>query len=55
MSGARLKEAERLGFTEAIIAETSRADAPKGLALTLGGQGHLSDLVARIASRANAG
>ena len=50
-SGARLKEAERVGFGAAVVAEASRAEAPKGLGMILRGQGHLSDLVARIAAQ----
>ncbi len=48
-SAARLKEAERLGFAEALMPEAGRADAgTSGLALA--GQPHLGDLVARIAA-----
>ena len=43
----RLKEAQKLGFTKAIVPESARNDAPDGFSLTA--IGNLANLVADIA------
>jgi DNA repair protein RadA/Sms len=48
-AGARVKEAERLGFAEAVLPEASAADV-KGAGLRLHAVPHLGQLVARIAA-----
>lgn len=48
-AGARVKEAERLGFAEAVLPEASAGDA-KGAGLRLNALSHLGELVARIAA-----
>jgi DNA repair protein RadA/Sms len=46
-TATRLKEAQKLGFTRAIVPEAARAEAPDGVALST--VGSLSSLVADIA------
>lgn len=48
-SGARLKEAGKLGFKRAVAPETGRDSGDAGLAVT--GIGHLTTMVADIAAR----
>jgi DNA repair protein RadA/Sms len=48
-SAARLKEAAKLGFTQAFVPEAARGDGDSSLSLT--GIGALSSLVADIAAR----
>ena len=49
----RLKEAQKLGFTKAIVPEAARNDAPDGF--TLSAIGTLANLVADIARDGSAG
>ncbi len=46
-TAARLKEAQKLGFTKAVVPEAARNDAPDGFSLSPIGM--LADLVADIA------
>ncbi|MGB6967479.1 MAG: DNA repair protein RadA, partial [Xanthobacteraceae bacterium] len=46
-SAARLREAQKLGFTKAVVPEAARNDAPDGVALSA--IGTLANLVADIA------
>jgi DNA repair protein RadA/Sms len=54
-SGARLKEAAKLGFTRAVVPEAARAEAGGDPGLSITDTGSLASLVADIASRGNRG
>jgi DNA repair protein RadA/Sms len=54
-SGARLKEAQKLGFGRAFLPEAARGEAGPETGLTLNGIGGLADLVADIAQRGKRG
>jgi DNA repair protein RadA/Sms len=50
-AGARLKEAQKLGFARAVVPEVPRADGRSEGTLTLEPVGSLASLVAAIAAR----